>query len=860
MLSVSGLLENLDRMFLETVRLSLFGSVLIGFLFVLTFLGRNRISPRIRFGVWLLVPVQLLFFLSISSPLSLKNLLSERREQAVVATEPNVQPTAVDAPFPKKSSFDDFSFSDSADDFPFFDGLHTKNVPENLPSETTNDLKQRKSDSRPQPDLLAGSDHSADHFPIFASDDDFPFFEEAAAPAVSVVASPVPIAVPPVPVAASTGEPDGRFGVISWCALSWTIGLLSFYGCSLFRIFRLHREILAAQTVVDPRVLQIFEECKLRIRLRTWVVLVESDRIRGPFLIGVFRPVIVVPCGLVQSLGDEECRDLLSHELAHLKRGDLIVGWIMSLALGLHWFNPFVWFALRMMNHLREEAADAAVLEHWETERQLDYGNTLLTLSRRLAEPRFVPGIAGILETRSFLQRRIEMITRPVSWKKSWAVLALGVCLVFSFALLTDAKPQEKAKEPSKEASKESPSSTAQAAKKTEPAETINPKRVPKIVNTFPKNKAKGVDPNITQVYITFDIPMGDGMAWAQRSNQTALDFDEEKNVFWTTDKKTCVAPVRLMSGKTYETLMNFKPFIGFASEAGVPSEGFFYTFSTRKTQVSEESRKKYETNDLSKESDSPEIPTAAAAAKEARASEADKSKLDPALQEKADQAVLDMCKRGGLWIFSRGEKSKTFSYHVKISSTDGKGEPREHDINFDRSKGMDWEQARGTTYYGILQALASVAEEDITQIRWTAAEFGDSEINLSFTFKEPQAIECGNGMMGSWSGYFSSQVKEGKLTLDAKTLMPKLIFTPEGIGERFGGYVKLSENVYAPKRVQVKTSSMLFDMKFTVYEPDLWLLEKSTYTCEVGDEKFGSVLEISDVFVNGERALERSK
>jgi hypothetical protein len=109
----------------------------------------------------------------------------------------------------------------------------------------------------------------------------------------------------------------------------------------------------------------------------------------------------------------------------------------------------------------------------------------------------------------------------------------------------------------------------------------IDPKQVPKIVAMFPKNNATKVDPNIPQVYLTFDIPMGNGRAWAQRDNNTALDYDKENSVFWTADQLTCVAPVRLQPNKKYEILLNFKPFIGFASITGVPSEAVFYTFET---------------------------------------------------------------------------------------------------------------------------------------------------------------------------------------------------------------------------------------------------------------------------------------
>jgi len=264
----------------------------------------------------------------------------------------------------------------------------------------------------------------------------------------------------------------------NWLARIWLGGVLLFAACYGIQLYRLRRDILAGATVVDHHTLKIFEACKRRMNIRSWIMLVESSRIPGPFLIGVLRPVVVVPVGLLRTLTPEEMRHLFLHELAHLKRGDLISGWVMSLVFALHWFNPLVWIAVSVMNHLREEATDAAVLKCLENEHRFDYSNTLLTLSGRLARPQFLLGraglLAGILETRSYLQRRIDMITSPINWKKSWAVLALFACAVLSLTLLTDAKPQQ-----------ENADNTTDSAEKVE---KVDPARVPKIVNIFPGN------------------------------------------------------------------------------------------------------------------------------------------------------------------------------------------------------------------------------------------------------------------------------------------------------------------------------------------------------------------------------------
>ncbi len=147
-----------------------------------------------------------------------------------------------------------------------------------------------------------------------------------------------------------------------------------------------------------------------------------------------------------------------------------------------------------------------------------------------------------------------------------------------------------------KEATKETtaPAAESVAEKTAEPQtndEESQPKAdsVPKIIKMFPENNAEDVDPNISQVYLTFDRPMGGGMAWASQDNETALDSDGK--TFWTEDRRTCVMPVHLKADKTYVALLNCKPFIGFRSEEGVASESVFYTFSTGTGPVDEKKR-----------------------------------------------------------------------------------------------------------------------------------------------------------------------------------------------------------------------------------------------------------------------------
>ncbi|MCL2306474.1 MAG: hypothetical protein FWC43_14130 [Planctomycetaceae bacterium] len=376
-------------------------------------------------------------------------------------------------------------------------------------------------------------------------------------------------------------------------------------------------------------------------------------------------------------------------------------------------------------------------------------------------------------------------------------------------------------------------------------------------------NNSKGVDPNIPQIVVLFDIPMGGGFSFAQRSDQTAIDIEEGSKPFWTADGKACVAPVRLKPGKTYEILLNIEPFTGFRSVDGVKAEGLFYTFSTARAPVSEEGRQKYADRVLTPNDNAPDSgPSQSGSSQSAKesAKPGNSSSLSPELQKKANEAFQTMIDRSRFWLLGKTQ-AKSWAYHAKVFSPTKKTmEVLEHDISYDPAKGIDWTLMRGTSCSGIAQAVAVLFEKDPTQVQWIAAEFGSERIRLAFTVSQPIRISYGNGLMRTWYGQFShNKVERGVIILDAKTMLPQTAYTNEGAGERFGDYVKLADNVYAPTKIRAKYEEMNFLLEFKIYEPDLWLLDKSTYSVKLSDgEDFGSVVEISDVYVNDAPAKEK--
>ncbi|HMO65145.1 MAG TPA: M56 family metallopeptidase, partial [Verrucomicrobiota bacterium] len=122
------------------------------------------------------------------------------------------------------------------------------------------------------------------------------------------------------------------------------------------------------------------------------------------------RPVILLPERLAAGLAADQLDDVLLHELAHVRRGDLWTGHAQALLQCVWWWHPLVWLAGRRLNRAREEAADEAVLAALDREPPR-YAETLVAVARLVAaRPGLTVGFLGILEHRSALRRRVERL------------------------------------------------------------------------------------------------------------------------------------------------------------------------------------------------------------------------------------------------------------------------------------------------------------------------------------------------------------------------------------------------------------------------------------------------------------------
>jgi branched-chain amino acid transport system permease protein len=216
-------------------------------------------------------------------------------------------------------------------------------------------------------------------------------------------------------------------------ATLWCCGFALMLTLSLVQLLAFRRKLSRATPVVSGEVLAVMQACQTRMDIVRDVPLLESERIAVPILPGLLRPRIILPGVYVRTCTPEQLEHFFLHELSHLKRHDILCGWVMSLLCLVHWFNPLMWIAFRRMNNDSEEATDQLALTRLPNAQHTQYGKTLLSIAERLNPsglrgglPVQTPGIIGIMESPSQLTRRIEMIAQKNHWKHRWVLLAVG--------------------------------------------------------------------------------------------------------------------------------------------------------------------------------------------------------------------------------------------------------------------------------------------------------------------------------------------------------------------------------------------------------------------------------------------------
>jgi len=217
-----------------------------------------------------------------------------------------------------------------------------------------------------------------------------------------------------------------------WALLmgAWLVGI-TFWAIRFFLGWRKIKHITrSASQVGQERVLGLAQEAAKIVGLKRVPKIMVTYESVSPFLFGIFRPVLVVPAGLVGGVCDEGLLAVIAHEFAHLRRRDTIVGWILTICEVIYFFHPVFHFVKRRILFERELACDDWVVAAGNSRRSI-YANALINAADicRGFSAKIGP-VGAVAESFGDLKKRLIAISSNLKPKTRLSKIALVLLIL----------------------------------------------------------------------------------------------------------------------------------------------------------------------------------------------------------------------------------------------------------------------------------------------------------------------------------------------------------------------------------------------------------------------------------------------
>jgi WD40 repeat protein/beta-lactamase regulating signal transducer with metallopeptidase domain len=211
---------------------------------------------------------------------------------------------------------------------------------------------------------------------------------------------------------ASTADSRARaaLSVQAWIMIGWAC-------CAILLLARFCRAMMATRRMmreavsIGPESLCLDVEALRRaVGLRAPVRWAVNFDLNSPAVGGLWRPAVILPPDLDESLSPKQLTWVLLHELAHVRRGDLWVVVVQRVVQAVFFFNPAVHLANWIIDELREYACDDAALAACKASRRVCGEGFLAIVERSVERVPVASAALGLFESRLLIRRRLVRI------------------------------------------------------------------------------------------------------------------------------------------------------------------------------------------------------------------------------------------------------------------------------------------------------------------------------------------------------------------------------------------------------------------------------------------------------------------
>jgi uncharacterized protein (TIGR03435 family) len=213
--------------------------------------------------------------------------------------------------------------------------------------------------------------------------------------------------------------------------IAWFCGCLAVLAFWCLRWRRLNAVLRGSVIAKSGSEFEMLRRLAARAGIARRIDLIVSESTLEPGIVGIFRPLLLLPEGICSRLSDAQLEAIITHELCHLRGRDNLASAVHMLVEALFWFHPLIWWIGARLVDERERACDEEVLRLGSEPRV--YAEGILKVCEFYLEAPLVC-VAGV--TGSNLKKRIEEIMidrmiRKLNWGKK---ILLGTTAVGALA------------------------------------------------------------------------------------------------------------------------------------------------------------------------------------------------------------------------------------------------------------------------------------------------------------------------------------------------------------------------------------------------------------------------------------------
>lgn len=227
------------------------------------------------------------------------------------------------------------------------------------------------------------------------------------------------------PIQAGSNEISGA--AIPYLQIVWLLTAVILFAGGTWKMVRTKNQITRfCGHSADSETGALFLQCKAQFKVRGSIALRTSRYIKTPLVFGLIRPTIVLP---ETDMNAEEKRLALTHELMHIKTGDLWIKLFAFVICAVHWFNPLAHLLRRKILSIHEEYCDECVVKAMSKEERLGYANLILKTVTVTAVPQTV--FCSTLSTSiKNMKRRLTNMMNVKKLRKSMVALSIVAALL----------------------------------------------------------------------------------------------------------------------------------------------------------------------------------------------------------------------------------------------------------------------------------------------------------------------------------------------------------------------------------------------------------------------------------------------